>query len=129
MTEWEKQIIAINLIFGDLDRSKAFYRESFGLTPEHEEADVAVFRFEETYVMLQHDPGHRDVPTGEALDLAEKGVGQYAILVEDADAVRAELEEHGVTLISGPADRDWGMRTLTFADPGGYIWEIAQSLG
>jgi uncharacterized glyoxalase superfamily protein PhnB len=44
------------------------------------------------------------------------------------DAVAAELEEHGVTLISGPADRDWGMRTITFADPGGYTWGIAQYL-
>jgi len=42
--------------------------------------------------------------------------------------VRAELAEHGVRLISGPADRDWGMRTITFADPGGYIWQIAQDL-
>ncbi|MGH3402377.1 MAG: hypothetical protein ACRDRJ_07680 [Streptosporangiaceae bacterium] len=28
----------------------------------------------------------------------------------------------------GPADRPWGMRTVTFADPGGHIWEIAQEL-
>jgi lactoylglutathione lyase len=30
--------------------------------------------------------------------------------------------------LAGPADRDWGMRTATFADPGGHIWEIAQEL-
>jgi lactoylglutathione lyase len=42
--------------------------------------------------------------------------------------VHTELEEHGVAVISDPADRDWGMRTLTFADPGGYTWEIAQEL-
>ena len=127
MAEWEKQIVAINLIVGDLDRSKTFYREVFGLPPQHEEEDVAVFRFKNMYVMLQHDPAHQARP-GEVLGLAQKGVGQFAILVEDVDAVRAELDEHGVTLISGPADRDWGMRTLTFADPGGYIWEIAQDV-
>jgi uncharacterized glyoxalase superfamily protein PhnB len=44
------------------------------------------------------------------------------------DAVRAELDQQGVAVISGPADRDWGMRTMTFADPGGYTWEIAQEL-
>ena len=33
-----------------------------------------------------------------------------------------------VLSISGPADRDWGMRTLTLADPGGYTWEITQEL-
>ena len=127
VAEWEKQIGAINLIVADLDRSKTFYREVFGLLPQHEEEGLAVFRFKDTYVMVQHDPAHQD-PPGEVLGLARKGVGQFAIIVEDVDAVRAELDEHGVTLISGPADRDWGMRTLTFADPGGYVWEIAQDL-
>jgi uncharacterized glyoxalase superfamily protein PhnB len=28
----------------------------------------------------------------------------------------------------GPADRDYGMRTLTVADPDGYAWGIAQDL-
>ena len=64
----------------------------------------------------------------DAVSLAEHGVGQFAIEVEDVDAVRSELEEHGVTVISGPADRDWGMRTLTFADPDGYTLGIAQDL-
>ena len=30
--------------------------------------------------------------------------------------------------LRGPADRPWGMRTVTFADPGGHIWEIAQEI-
>ena len=127
MAEWEKQIDCINLIVGDLDRSKTFYREVFGLPPLHEEEDFAVFRFKNTHVELRHDPAHQ-APAGEALGWAQKGAGQFGIFVEDVDAVRAELEEHGVTVISGPADRDWGMRTITFADPGGYTWEIAQDL-
>ena len=127
MAEWEKRIFAINLIVGDLERSKTFYQEAFGLLPLDEEEDFALFRFKNMYVMLQHHPAHQ-APPGEVLGLAQKGVGQFAILVEDVDAVRAELDEHGVTVISGPADRDWGMRTLTFADPGGYIWEIAQDV-
>lgn len=127
MAEWEKQIGAINLIVGDLERSKTFYREVFCLTPQHEEENLAVFRFKDMYVMLQPGPAHQ-APAGEVLGLAQKGVGQFAIIVKDVDAVRAELDGHGVILISGPADRDWGMRTLTFADPGGCIWEIAQEL-
>ena len=127
MTEWEKQIFAINLPVGDLERSKTFYREVFGLLPLDEEEDLALFRFKDMYVMLRHDPAHQ-APAGGVLSLAQKGVGLFAIVVEDLDAVRTELDEHGVTLISGPADRDWGMRTMTFADPAGYIWEIAQDL-
>ena len=128
MAEWEKQIFAINLIVGDLERSKTFYREVFGLHPLNEGEDFALFRFKDIYFMLRHDPAHQAAPPGEVLGLAQKGVGQFAIVVEDVDAVGAELDDHGVTLISGPADRDWGMRTITFADPGGYTWGIAQDL-
>jgi catechol 2,3-dioxygenase-like lactoylglutathione lyase family enzyme len=128
MAQWEKQIFAINLIVGDLERSKTFYREVFGLAPLDEEEDLAIFRLKDTYVALRHDPDHQDAPPAEELRLAQKGVGQFAIVVEDLDAVGAELEEHGVTFISSPADRAWGMRTLTFAAPGGYIWGIAQDL-
>jgi lactoylglutathione lyase len=30
--------------------------------------------------------------------------------------------------LNGPVDRDWGMRTASFTDPDGHIWEIAQEL-
>src|SRR5207248_8241301 len=126
MAEWEKQIDCINLMVGDLERSKAFYREVFGLPPLHEEEDFAVFRFKNTHVEVRHDPAHQNAPAGEALAWARTGAGQVGIFVQDLDAVRAEFEERGVTVISGPADRDWGMRTITLAARGGYIWEIAQ---
>ena len=119
MAEWEKQIAAINLVVADLDRSKAFYAEVFGLAPQHEDEDTVMFRFKDTYVFLQR---------GEVPSLAQNGVGQFAIIVEDVDAVRDDLDRQGVTVISGPDDRDWGMRTLTFADPGGHTWEIAQEM-
>ena len=55
-------------------------------------------------------------------------MGQFAIIVNDADAVCTQIAGRGVQPLTGPADRDWGMRTATFADPGGHIWEIAQEL-
>lgn len=48
--------------------------------------------------------------------------------MDDADAVCAELEKRGVTLLNGPIDREWGKRTANFTDPGGHIWEIAQDI-
>jgi catechol 2,3-dioxygenase-like lactoylglutathione lyase family enzyme len=128
MGEWEKRIGAINLIVGDLERSKAFYRDVFGLHLQHEDEETAMFRFKDTYVFLQRGSAQQDGPDGDALRLAKTGVGQFVIFVDDVDAVGAELDEHGVTMISGPADREWGMRTLTFADPGGHTWEITQEL-
>jgi len=38
----------------------------------------------------------------------------------------AELAARGVTLLNGPIDRPWGVRTASFQDPGGHIWEIAK---
>jgi lactoylglutathione lyase len=127
MAEWEKRINAMSLVVGDLERSKTFYREAFGLLPLNEQEDLAIFGFKDLYVALRQDPAHQP-PGADVFALAQKGLGQFSIWVDDVDAVRAELDEHGVIPISGPADRDWGMRTMTFADPDGYIWQIAQDL-
>src|SRR5579864_6711141 len=118
--EWKKQIGAINLIVGDLGRAKGFYRDVFGLPLQHEDEDTAMFRFTDTYVFLQRSAAHQDGASGDVLSLAQKGVGQFVIFVADVDAVRAELDQAQVATISGPADREWGMRTLTLADPAGY---------
>jgi hypothetical protein len=33
-----------------------------------------------------------------------------------------------VTLLNGPVNREWGMRTASFTDPDGHIREVAQRL-
>jgi catechol 2,3-dioxygenase-like lactoylglutathione lyase family enzyme len=129
MTEWDKRLSAVNLIVGDLEAVKAFYRQAFGLEPLHEEDDLAVFRLGETFFALRHDPARPTAPSEEYLRLAQEGVGQFSIRVDDVDAVHAELVGRGVTFIDGPADRYWGVRTVSFADPGGYTWAIAKDLG
>jgi lactoylglutathione lyase len=46
--------------------------------------------------------------------------------VEDVDATFAELIGRGATPLNGPTDRPWGIRTASFADPSGYIWELGR---
>ena len=61
--------------------------------------------------------------------MAPRGVGsrfQLTINVDDVDAICAELARRGVELLNGPLDRPWGVRTASFVDPGGHIWEIAK---
>ncbi len=50
---------------------------------------------------------------------------QLTVWVEDTDAVCAQLAEVGVELLNGPVDREWGLRTASFTDPEGHIWEVA----
>jgi uncharacterized glyoxalase superfamily protein PhnB len=49
----------------------------------------------------------------------------FTIGVDDVDAMSEMLKTRGVELINGPMDRPWGIRTASFADPDGHIWEIA----
>jgi hypothetical protein len=67
VAEWKKQIGAINLIVGDLERSKAFYRDVFGLPLQHEDQETAMFRFADTYVFLQRGAAHQNRPSDDAL--------------------------------------------------------------
>ena len=50
---------------------------------------------------------------------------QFTIEVDDVDARCAELTGRGLALLNGPLDRPWGVRTATFADPAGHVWELA----
>jgi catechol 2,3-dioxygenase-like lactoylglutathione lyase family enzyme len=127
MTEWQRHIGAMTLLVPDLDQARAFYRDVFGLEVQDADPDTLMVRFGDMYVFLHRDPSSAGT-SAKALEQAQTGAGQFAIIVADVDAVHEELTGNGMTPISGPADRDWGMRTVTFADPAGHIWEIAQEL-
>lgn len=128
MSKWEKEIGAMTLHVADLRRAKKFYEQVFGLPAQHEDEDSVMFRFTNMYVFLHSAAVTDEPPAGAVLESALTGAGQFAIIVEDVDAVTSELEAVGVALLSGPSDRAWGMRTVTFADPSGHVWEIAQPI-
>lgn len=50
---------------------------------------------------------------------------QFRLGVDDVDETAAELKHRGVELLNGPMDRPRGIRTASFRDPGGHVWEIA----
>jgi len=128
MTEapWPKGIHAITLFVEDLAAAKKFYSEVFGLPVVFETEDSAVFRFGATLVnllMMSQAPGLVDPAKVAAKDAGVRF--QFTIEVEDVDAMCGELKRRGVELLNGPMDRPWGIRTASFRDPGGHIWEIA----
>ena len=129
MSDWPKNIGAITLFVEDVDRAVSFYREAFGLEPAFAEETDAMFRLENTLLFLTKSS---EAPRMIAPAVAGRpGNGPrhvFAIIVDDVDAVCAELTGKGVTLLNGPEDRSWGMRTVIFQDPDGYVWEIATEL-
>jgi lactoylglutathione lyase len=124
-----KSVGAITLFVEDPRRSQSFYEEVFDLPVIWEDEDSAVFRFENTIVNLLKIPAARDLIEPGSVAGREAGSRfQLTIWVDDTDAVSAELAKRGVELLNGPMNREWGMRTASFTDPDGHIWEVAQKL-
>jgi catechol 2,3-dioxygenase-like lactoylglutathione lyase family enzyme len=120
---------AITLFVEDPRRSQSFYEEVFALPVIWEDEDSAVFRFENTLVNLLKMSAARELIEPASVASREAGSRfQLTVWVDDADAVSAELAKRGVELLNGPMDREWGVRTASFTDPDGHIWEIAQKL-
>jgi len=128
-SEQDKKIAAITLFVENLAAAKRFYVEVFDLPLHFEDENSAVFRFGETLINLL-DIGQADDLIKPAA-VARRDAGsrfQFTMAVDDLDAVCRELTRRGVTLLNGPMDRPWGIRTASFTDPGGHIWELAQDL-
>ena len=126
-SSWVQGIAAITLFAEDLVSMKAFYREVFGLPVVFETEDSAVFRFGQTLInllLIREAPGLIQPARVATPDACSRF--QFTIEVEDVDSMCAELKRRGVTLLNGPMDRPWGIRTASFRDPAGHIWEIAR---
>lgn len=128
MDEALRNVGVITLFAADPQRSKEFYARTFATEPIFEDANSVVFRFENLMLnLLQRGPA-----VTELLDPVEAAAPGASFLltigVGDTDEVCAELERRGVSIVTGPVDRPWGVRTAAFLDPDGYAWEVAAAI-
>jgi catechol 2,3-dioxygenase-like lactoylglutathione lyase family enzyme len=127
MQEWPGGIAAVTLFVDDLEAARTFYREVFGLDVFYEDEDSAVFKFGDTLINLLRETAAPSLVEPAEVAAAGSGVRfQFTLAVDDVDGMCEELTRRGVVLLNGPMDRPWGVRTASFRDPGGHIWEIAQ---
>ncbi len=126
-TAWPKSIKAVTLFVDDLATTKQFYRQVFGLPVVFEDKNSCVFKFGDTIINLLKTTAADELIR--PAKVARRDAGSrfvFTIDVDDVDALCAELTARGVELLNGPLDRPWGIRTASFMDPGGHIWEIAK---
>jgi len=124
---WPTGISAITLFVEDLAAAKQFYLKVFGLPLVFEDGNSAVFTFGSTMVNLLKTAAAGELVEPASVARREAGArAVFTIPVDDVDAMCAELAARGVELLNGPMDRPWGVRTASFVDPGGHIWEIAK---
>ncbi len=129
MSETLKSVGAITLFVEDLPAARSFYERVFGRSAAFEDDSSAAFKFDNTLVNLVDTRAAGEVIAPVAV--ASPSAGARFLLtigVDDVDAACAELANQGVELLNGPVDRPWGLRTASFTDPGGHIWELAQDL-
>ena len=126
MTDWPGSIYAITLFADDLVATRQFYLDVFGLPVVFEDDNSACFRFGETIINLLQAENAPELVEPAPVAPTEAGVrAVMTISVDDVDATCADLASRGVVLLNGPMDRPWGIRTASFLDPAGHLWEIA----
>ena len=119
------QLSHVIVYVSDLAASIAFYRDVAGLEHRFTDAGYAEFATGSTRFAL-YEQRRAEWLTGRPVT---PGPGaEVVLLVPDVDAVAADLHDRGVPLLTGPADRPWGHRTLHIADPDGFVVEFAQEI-
>jgi lactoylglutathione lyase len=127
ISSWANDIFAITLFVEDLKAAKEFYQVVFGLPVVFEDNNSTVFKIGETLINLLKSSAAKELV--EPATVASQEAGSrfvFTIHVDDVDAMCTQLTARGVNLLNGPMNRPWGVRTASFMDPGGHIWEIAK---
>ena len=113
------ELVAIPV--SDVDRAKAFYVDKLGFNPDHDHKVSEDLRF----VQLTPEGSACSIVIGTGITGAAPGsVEGVQMVVEDIDAVHAELTSRGVE-ISEIQDMPWGS-FIFFADPDGNRWALQQ---
>ncbi|AEE47742.1 glyoxalase superfamily protein [Cellulomonas fimi] len=105
----------------DVDRAKAFYADQVGFAVDFDNVVSPDLRF----VQLTPPGSACSIAVGLGLtDAAPGSVKGLQVVVDDADAARAFLVEHGV---DAPPVQDfpWG-RFTGFSDPDGNEWAVQE---
>jgi len=117
--DYKLELIAVPV--SDVDRAKAFYTEQAGFNADHDHTVNENLRF----VQLTPPGSACSIAIGQGVIDAEPGsVKGLQLVVESADAARAELAGRGVD-VSEVQDFPWG-RFVFFSDPDGNAWSVQE---
>ena len=123
----EQRVSIITLGVADLERSRAFY-ERLGWRQSMAKSEGIVF-FQAGGMAVALYPREelaKDVNvSGEGGGFAGIALAYNARSREDVDAVMAEVEAAGAKLLKPAQEAFWGGYSGYFADPDGFLWEVA----
>ncbi|MFA5552312.1 MAG: VOC family protein, partial [Trueperaceae bacterium] len=123
----------ITLASADMGAARKFYVEGLGWQPVFEAPGAVIFLqvsptlilslwsqegFEEEIGAPMTGPGHPPFTLAHNVPSPE-----------EVDAVMAAATAAGATLLKPALQRDWGGYSGYFADPNGFVWEVAYNPG
>ncbi|NLD34011.1 MAG: hypothetical protein GX653_03795 [Clostridiales bacterium] len=115
---------ALSLYVSDIPRSRAFYQRVFEANITEVDGKNLVVHLGGVMLNMLHES-----LAYERYDRKKSGLPfEINIWVDDVDAVYETLNNRGVVFLAPPADQPWGMRNITFFDPDGHRFEVAQAL-
>jgi catechol 2,3-dioxygenase-like lactoylglutathione lyase family enzyme len=124
----EQRVSLITLGVRDLARARAFYEALGWTTGAAPDDDVVFFQAGGMIVSLwdrarlAEDTGVEDAGGWGGITLAYNAGSPAAV-----DAVIAEIEPAGGTILRPCAETFWGGYSGAFADPDGHAWEVAHN--
>jgi catechol 2,3-dioxygenase-like lactoylglutathione lyase family enzyme len=128
------RITLITLGVDDLERSLRFFRDGLGLKTEgivgtqFEHGAVAFFDLQAGLKLalwprksIAHDTGLPVSPSS----ATELTIGHNVSSKKEVDAVMAQAEKAGATIVKPAHDTFWGGYSGYFLDPDRHLWEVA----
>lgn len=126
-------ITVITIGVDDLEKSLVFYRDGLGLPTqgitgaEFEHGAVAFFEMQAGLKLaiwartsIAHDVGISPGPPS----ATEFTLGHNVASKEEVDAVMAQAEKAGASIVKPAQETFWGGYAGYFQDPDGHLWEV-----
>ena len=117
----EQRISLVTLGVRDLQRARKFYEALGWSGAQQPDDEVAFYQAGGIVFGLWTALGGHGAP---GVELAHNVRSP-----EEVDVLLADAERAGGTIIRSAASADWGGYTGAFADPDGYVWEVAHNPG
>lgn len=125
----EPRITLLTLGVADLERSVRFYRDGLGLPQRPSPPEVAFFALRGAWLGLY---GRESLAADAAVDAHGSGFRGFTIAhnvgsPDEVERVLAEAVAAGATLVKAGRRTEWGGYAGYFADPDGFLWEVAHN--
>jgi len=123
----EPRLSFVTLGVSDFEASVRFYTEVLGLTRLNKHADVAFFELGRTWLALY--PRHL-LAADAGVPNDGGGFSGFSLAhnvrePHEVDQLLEQVAAAGARIVKPAQPADWGGRTGYFADPDGFLWEVA----